>query len=266
MTASPQTMSPIFAVLVAAAFLFLAKTVAWLIQRQRGNAGIVDGIWAWALGGLAAWFAWCGSAPVEVRATLAVMGLAWGLRLGIHMWRRNWQGPEDWRYAELRQKWGPQASSRMFWFFQFQNLFTLALACSAFMPAAWRNGSPGPWALAVALLIWLIAVGGEALADAQLRDFKADPKHQGQVCNLGLWRYSRHPNYFFECVHWLAYVPLAWGSPLMAWALLAPLVMVVLILKISGVPLLERQLAISKPGYAEYMRTTNRLIPGPSRG
>jgi steroid 5-alpha reductase family enzyme len=266
MTASPPIMSPALAVFVAAAFLFLAKTAAWLIQRRRGNAGIVDGIWAWALGGLAVWFAWCGSAPVEVRATLAVMGLVWGLRLGIHMWRRNWQGPEDWRYAELRTSWGLRAQSRMFWFFQFQNLFTLALACSAFMPAAWRNGSPGTWALAMALLIWLIAVSGESLADAQLRAFKADPKHQGQVCSIGLWRYSRHPNYFFECVHWLAYVPLAWGSPLMAWALLAPLVMVVLILKVSGIPLLERQLAVSKAGYADYMRTTNRLIPGPSRG
>jgi steroid 5-alpha reductase family enzyme len=265
MTDQASTMSPALAALVAAVYLFLAKTLAWLIQRERGNAGIVDGIWAWALGSLAAWFAWCGTAPMEVRATLALMGVGWGLRLGTHMWRRNWQGPEDWRYAELRAQWGPQAPSRMFWFFQFQNLFTLALACSAFMPAAWREGSPGPWGLGLAMLIWLVSVAGEALADAQLRVFKANPQHQGQVCTKGLWRHSRHPNYFFECVHWLAYVPLAWGSPLMAWSLLAPMVMLVLILRISGIPLLERRLAVSKVGYAAYIRSTNRLIPGPTR-
>lgn len=263
MTSALPTVSPTLAVLVAAVFLFLAKGVAWLIQRQRGNAGIVDGIWAWALGSLAAWFAWCGSAPVEVRALLALMGLLWGLRLGTYMWRRNWVGPEDWRYAELRAKWGPQAPTKMFWFYQFQNLFTLALACSAFMPAAWREGSPGTLAMALGLAIWLIAVGGEALADAQLKAFKARPENHGQVCTQGLWRHSRHPNYFFECLHWLAYVPLAWGSPWMAASVLAPLVMGLLILKVSGIPLLERKMAVSKAGYADYMRQTNRLIPGP---
>lgn len=80
---------------------------------------------------------------------------------------------------------------------------------------------------------------------------------------MGLWHYSRHPNYFFECLHWLAYLPLAWGSPLWAWSLAAPLVMALLIQKISGVPLMERYQLMNKPGYAAYVRRTNRLIPGP---
>jgi steroid 5-alpha reductase family enzyme len=258
-------MTPLMAVLAAAALLFVAKSVAWLIQRRLGNAGIVDGIWAWALGGLAAWFAWVGTSPWGVRAVLACLGVAWGLRLGTYLWRRNWRTPEDWRYAEFRREWGAQAQFKMFWFFQFQNLFTLALACSAFMPAAYREGMPPVWAMVVSGLIWLVAVAGEGLADAQLKAFKARPGTQGQVCAEGLWRHSRHPNYFFECVHWLAYMPLAWGSPMWVWACLAPLVMATLILKISGVPLLERQMALNKPGYAEYMRRTNRLIPGPAR-
>ncbi len=264
MMAAPA-MTAVSAVTFAAGFLFAAKSLAWLIQLRHGNAGIVDGIWAWALGALAGWFAWVGPAPFEVRAVLALMGMTWGLRLGIHMWRRNWRAPEDWRYAELRAEWGAQAPSKMFWFFQFQNLFTLALACSAFMPAAWREGSPDPWALGTALLIWAVALLGEGLADAQLRAFKAHPKHQRLVCDVGLWRHSRHPNYFFECLHWLAYLPLAWGSSLWFWALAAPMVMWLLILKISGIPLLERRLTATRPGHADYVRRTNRLIPGPRK-
>jgi len=108
-------------------------------------------------------------------------------------------------------------------------------------------------------------VWGEGLADEQLRRFKADPTQRGRVCDVGLWRYSRHPNYFFECVHWLAYLPLAWGSPLWAWGLIAPAVMVLLLLKISGVPLLEAEMAVRKPGYADYMKRTSMLIPWPPR-
>lgn len=258
-------MSPFVAVAWAAVFVFLAKTLAWLIQRRLGNAGIVDGIWAWVLGGLAVWFAWVGTAPTEVRWTLAAMGGLWGLRLGCYLWWRNWRTAEDWRYARLRAEWGPAAPVKLFWFFQFQNLFTLALAASAFMPAAYREGSPGPVALGLALLILLTAVGGEALADAQLRRFKADPGRSAEVCDVGLWRLSRHPNYFFECLHWLAYLPLAWGSPLWPWALIAPAVMLLLILKISGVPLMEAELAVRKPGYADYMQRTRMLVPWPRR-
>jgi steroid 5-alpha reductase family enzyme len=258
-------MSMLNAVLVAAALLFAAKSVAWLIQRQQGNGGIVDAIWAWALGGLAVWFAFTGSAALEVRLTLATMGGLWGLRLGNYLWQRNWRAAEDWRYAQFRAEWGDQAQSKMFWFYQFQNVFTLALACSAFLPAAYREGSPGPVALGLAMAILVLSVWGEGLADDQLRRFKADPAQRGRVCDVGLWRYSRHPNYFFECVHWLAYLPLAWGSELWAWGLIAPLVMVLLLLKISGVPLLEAEMARRKPGYAEYMRRTSMLVPWPPK-
>ena len=117
--------------------------------------------------------------------------------------------------------------------------------------------------MVAAVLILLVAVGGEALADAQLKQFKAQG-HAG-VCDRGLWRYSRHPNYFFECLHWLAYVPLAWGAPWGWWSLLAPLVMLGLILKLSGVPLMERELVRRKPGYAEYVARTSMLLPWPPK-
>ena len=258
-------MTVLHVVALGAAFLFIAKAFAWCVQRVRGNAGIVDGVWAWALGLLAGGFAWAGTAPEPVRVLVAVMGLAWGARLGTYLWRRNWASAEDWRYAQFRAEWGPQAQFKMFWFFQFQNLFTLALAGSAFIPAAYGEGSPGPVGLVAAVAILLVSVWGEGLADEQLRRFKADPARRGQVCDIGLWRYSRHPNYFFECVHWLAYIPLALGGSLWGWSLIAPAVMVLLLLKISGVPLLEAEMAVRKPGYAEYMARTSMLIPWPPK-
>lgn len=238
-----------------------AKTLAWLLQRRTGNAGLVDAVWAWTLGSLAILCAVFGDAPPALRALLALMGGAWGLRLGTHLWRRNYGHPEDFRYAELRARWGPRTQSRMFWFFQFQNLFTLALAASAFMPVAWRDTPPAGAAIALAIALWLVALAGEAVADAQMARFRAHPANRGRVCREGLWRYSRHPNYFFECLHWAAYVPLALGAPQGWAALAAPIVMAVLLLRFSGVPLLEAEMVRRRPAYADYIRTTSVLIP-----
>ena len=109
----------------------------------------------------------------------------------------------------------------------------------------------------------------ESVADAQMRAFKArmasHPDRAQAICEDGLWRHSRHPNYFFECVHWLAYLPLAIGAPHGWVTLLAPLVMAFLPTKLSGMPLLEKEMAARKPGYAEYMRSTSALIPWPPK-
>ncbi|HEU4620715.1 MAG TPA: DUF1295 domain-containing protein [Burkholderiaceae bacterium] len=253
------------AFLLALAIAFSAKTLAWVIQKRTRNAGLVDPIWAWTLAVLALVFAWIGTAPAEVRIALAVMGAAWGVRLGIHLWRRNAGKPEDWRYAKFRAEWGAGADAKMFWFFQFQNIFTLTLAGCAFLPVAFRTDMPHPVAFALAVLIWLISVIGEAVADAQLERFRTDSNNRGEVCRVGLWRYSRHPNYFFECVHWVAYIPLAFGSPLAVFTPLAPIVMAFLLMKLSGVPMLEAGLMHRKRGYADYVRTTSALIPWPPK-
>ena len=245
--------------------LVAAKTGAWLLQLRTRNGGLVDAVWAWSIGALALLIAAVSSAPPDVRIALGLMGGIWGLRLGTHLWRRNWGKPEDWRYAKFRAAWGAHADRNMFWFFQFQNLFSLMLVASAFLPPAYRADLPPSWCFVLAAAVWLVAVAGEGIADAQMARFRADPASKGQVCRRGLWRYSRHPNYFFECLHWCAYLPLAWGSP-WGWATLAaPLVMAFLLLKMSGVPLLEREMAQRKPGYAEYMRTTSPLIPWPPK-
>lgn len=263
------TMTPLNAFLLTVAIAVVAKTAAWLWQLRTRNAGMVDAIWAFTLGSLALVYAAAGTAPAPVPMLLALMGGLWGARLGVYLWRRNHGKPEDWRYAQLRREWGARADVKMFGFFQFQNLFTLALAASAFLPVAYRAAAPGDAAIVAAIAIWLAAVAGEAVADGQMARFRRNPANKGRVCREGFWKYSRHPNYFFECVHWLAYVPLALGGDGLwlggAPALLAPLVMALLLTKLSGVPLLEEEMARRKPGYGEYMRTTSALIPWPPR-
>lgn len=254
-------MTPLAAFLTSVAIVVAAKTGAWLLQLRTRNAGLVDPIWALTLGGLAVVYAAAGSAGPDTRLLLGLMGGLWGLRLGLHLWRRNAGKPEDWRYANFRAEWGARADFNMFWFFQFQNVFTLALSACAFLPVAYRPGEAPAWAVTLAAATWLLAVLGEALADRQMEAFRANPLNKGRVCRDGLWRYSRHPNYFFECVHWLAYVPLAWGAPWGWAALAAPAVMALLLMKLSGVPLLEAGMIRRKPGYAEYVRTTSALIP-----
>lgn len=253
------------AFLLSVIVVFGAKTGAWLWQLRNRNAGMVDAIWACTLGGLALLYALCGTAPLELRVLLAAMGGAWGLRLGVHLWRRNYGKPEDWRYARFRSEWGAAADRNMFWFFQFQNVFTLMLSASAFAPVAYRGDMPSVPALLLAVLLWVTSIAGEGIADRQMERFRANPANRGQVCRDGWWRYSRHPNYFFECLHWLAYVPLAIGTPWGWLSLGAPIVMAFLLLKLSGVPMLEAEMVKRKPGYAEYLRTTSVLIPWPPK-
>ena len=293
-----MTMTPLSAFLLSVAIVFAAKTLAWLIQLRTRNAGLVDAIWGWTLGGLAPLYALLGTAPTEVRVLLALLGGLWGLRLGAHLWRRNYGKPEDWRYARFRRQWGaggaggtaPERSAmgagagasaasrthsfantvsaadvKMFWFFQFQNIFTLLLSASAFLIPAYRSDSPPALCLGLSVLIWIGAVAGEGIADVQMERFRANPDNKGRVCRDGLWRYSRHPNYFFECLHWLAYVPLALGAPWGWLSLAAPLVMAWLLLKLSGVPMLEAEMAKRKAGYTEYMHSTSVLIPLPPK-
>lgn len=257
--------NPFSAFAISVVIVVAAKTFAWLLQLKTRNGGLVDAVWAITLGGLAGLYAFTGSAPLETRVLLALMGGAWGLRLGWHLWLRNWGKPEDFRYAKFRQDWGASVNSKMFWFFQFQNIFTLMLSASAFIPVAYRPDAAPVWAMVLAVVIWLVSVIGEGVADAQMEAFRRNPGNRGKVCRDGLWRYSRHPNYFFEAVHWLAYVPLAMAAPYWWATLAAPLVMAFLLTKISGMPLLEKEMAARKAGYAEYMRETSALIPWPPK-
>jgi steroid 5-alpha reductase family enzyme len=231
----------------------------WWWQRRRSNAGIVDVLWACGVGGSAVLFALSGDGAIWPRVILAVLGGTWGWRLARHLWTRVRGEPEDGRYRNLRTHW--QGSQwKFFAFFQFQAALIVLFALP-FMAVA-RNASTSiPW-IALAVTIWLVSVTGETVADRQLARFRADPANHGHTCRNGLWRYSRHPNYFFEWTHWFAYVCLAMGSPIgwLAWA--GPLVMYVFLRWISGIPYTEKQALRSRgDDYRAYQRSTSMLIP-----
>ncbi len=237
----------------------LMMSLGWLWQRQRSNAGIVDVLWAAGVGGGAVLLAVFGSGATAPRLLLAILGGLWGMRLAAHLWRRVHGEPEDGRYQNLRAHWNG-SQLRFFLFFQFQALLIVLFALPFLAVAANPRGFC-PWLL-IGVGIWLVSVIGESIADRQLARFRADPAHHGHTCRDGLWRYSRHPNYFFEWLHWFAYVCLALGSPIawLAWA--GPLVMYVFLRWISGIPYTETQALRSRgDDYRAYQRSTSMLIP-----
>jgi len=235
----------------------MAQTAGWLRQRRTHNAGIVDVIWAAGVGGAAILLAVLGRGASSPRALLALLGGQWGWRLAAHLWRRMRSEGEDGRYAHLRTLWGDD-ERKWFLFFQFQALL-VALFAVPFLPAANTPDEPPWFRLAAAALFWLLAVAGEALADRQLARFRSDVGNKGRVCRVGLWRYSRHPNYFFEWLHWFAYVVLADGA---AQSWLGPILMYVFLRWLSGIPYTEAQaLRTRGDAYRAYQRTTPMLIP-----
>jgi steroid 5-alpha reductase family enzyme len=226
---------------------------------------VVDVLWAKGVGASALLLALLGDGASMPRIALAVLGGLWGSRLALHLWHRVRSEPEDGRYQHLRKHWNGH-QGKIFGFFQFQALLIVLFALP--FVAVSVNPAPQGWGwLIAAVAMWLLSVGGESLADRQLARFRADPANKGKTCRDGLWRYSRHPNYFFEWLHWFTYVLLAVQSPLwwLAWS--GPLVMYVFLRWVSGIPFTEAQALRSRgDDYREYQRTTPMLFPWfPSR-
>ena len=246
----------------AAAAVLMA--LMWLLQRRTGDAGIVDVAWAAGVGTLAAWFAYGADGLPERRWIVAALALAWSARLTGYLLVRVLKLPEDGRYQQMRQEWGDKTQSNLFWFFQIQASWSVLFAAP--MLAASYNARPlGAWD-AAAVAVWAAALAGEALADRQLHRFRSNPRNKGKVCREGLWRYSRHPNYFFEWVHWWAYVLLALGAPYAWTALLGPASMLFFLFKITGIPPTEkRALASRGEVYRNYQRTTSVFFPWPPK-
>ena len=191
------------------------------------------------------------------------------LRLGIHIARRSAHGPEDARYAALRLEWGARFHVRMFWFLQIQAAAAALLALS--MRLAAHNAAPWPRLLdGLGILVLAVAIVGEGIADASLRRFKADPANRGAICDAGLWAWSRHPNYFFEWLGWFAYPLLAidltggwqWGL----LALTGPAFMYVLLVHVSGIPLLEQQMLRRRgDAFRAYQNRVSVFFPRPPK-
>jgi steroid 5-alpha reductase family enzyme len=241
----------------------VVMTGGWLWQRRHENAGIVDVLWSAGLGASAVFAALLGTGAPAVRLLTGVCGAIWGLRLARHLWLRVRAEPEDGRYRALRARWGA-AQGKWFGLFQFQ-AGLIALFCVPFIVAA-SNPTVRPASLLAAIVIFVVSIGGENLADSQLARFRADPANRGRTCRLGLWRYSRHPNYFFEWLHWFTYVAIASGAPHVAWSLAGPVVMFVFLRWVSGIPFTEAQaLRTRGDDYRDYQQRTSMLFPWPPR-
>jgi steroid 5-alpha reductase family enzyme len=237
----------------------------WAVQLRTRNAATVDVAWSFGTGVLGAGFALAADGWLPRRILVAGLAGAWGLRLGAHLWARMRSDPhEDVRYRELRRR-HAHLQRFLFGFFQLQALWAVLFA----LPALVAAGNPAPQFRvldAAGVLVWIIAVVGEGVADRQLAVFRRDPANRNAVCRSGLWRYSRHPNYFFEWIHWWAYVAIGLGGPA-GWAtLLGPALMLVFLLRITGIPLLEERLLESRgAAYRDYQRTTSAFFPLPPR-
>jgi steroid 5-alpha reductase family enzyme len=249
------------------ALLVAAIMIAtWLVSVWLRNASIVDVVWGkgFAAIGLASGLLAAG-APAR-RALVACLALVWGLRLATHLFLRNRGQPEDFRYQAMRRHWGAR-----FWWLSLFTVFALqgTLMFVVSLPLQRACAAPEPASLgawdALGSAFWLVGMTFESVGDWQLRRFRADPRNAGRVLDSGLWRYTRHPNYFGDCLVWWGFFALALGVPGGLLTLVSPVVMTILLRRVSGVTLLERSLQRRKPAYAAYMARTNAFVPGPPR-
>lgn len=247
------------------AMLLAVMALLWAVASSIRDVSIVDPFWGTGFV-LVAWAtALRVDAPVTRVLLIACMITLWGVRLSIFLFIRNWGHAEDKRYAAMRAKHGPKfvriSLFSVFWL-QAVILWFVALPIQV---AVIRNSSQ-PLSVfdALGIALWGIGVFFESVGDAQLARFKSRPENVGKVMDKGLWAWTRHPNYFGDfCVWWGLYVVAAMGSA--GWTILSPLAMSWLLMKVSGVTLLEKTIADRRPDYAEYKRRTSAFFPRPPK-
>ncbi len=239
----------------------------WVASRHLDNAGWVDVAWAYSFTIVVAVAVLCGEAPPVRGLLLGAMVAVWSLRLGTHLAVRvaRHHPKEDSRYADLRKIYPKAPWVMFFWFFLAQGLLVGILSLPVFLAASNPSPTLSPWEIAGAAL-WLAALSGESLADAQLTAFRKIPANAGRVCDHGLWKFSRHPNYFFEWLVWVAFAVFAAGSP-HGWAAFAPpLIMLFLLTRVTGIPPAEAASLRSRgDAYRDYQRRTSPFFPLPPR-
>jgi steroid 5-alpha reductase family enzyme len=253
-----------YAVFAAVPLLVMFAGV-WFIARRLDNYSVVDP--AWALGLLwpilvLAISCWERAHAPRV-ALFGTMGALWSLRLGLYLVFRvaKHHPDEDVRYKVLRERWKGDLGGKFFWFFEAQGLLVAMLG----VPFAISFANPARelgWIEWLGFAVWLAGFVGESVADAQMRRFKSDSANRGKVCQVGLWRYSRHPNYFFESVIWWGFWLFACGSPWGWVTIYAPLLILHFLLRVTGIPLTEKCAVESKgEAYREYQRSTSAFVP-----
>lgn len=244
-------------------WLLAVAAVFWVLSVFRRDVSIVDSLWSLMF--LLAALVYGTTLETAGSRSMLILSLVtlWAVRLSAYITHRNWGAGEDRRYQAIRRNNQPGfAWKSLYMVFGLQAV--LAWLISAPLMAAQAGARPLGLLDGIGVALWLTGFLFETIADAQLARFKSDPANRGRLMDRGLWRYSRHPNYFGEACVW-------WGFYLIAvaaggwWTIFAPLIMTVLLLKVSGVALLERDLVQRRPEYRAYMRQTNAFIPGRPR-
>ena len=251
------------ALLVGIVGMSVVFAIAWLWAVMCDNYSLVDAVWAFGTGLMGVgWLLVVGGHGVKYCVAAALIGI-WGMRLGWHLQRRIRRShpEEDARYVKLREVWTGRVISAFFWFFQAQAISVILLALPFLLIATDPDSLWSNWETA-GVLVALLGIIGETSADAQMSRFKAGNSDSKAVCQEGLWRYSRHPNYFFEAVIWIGFYTYACGSTA-GWMMVhAPATIIFLLIKVTGIPPTEAA-AVSRKGdaYRRYQKSTSAFIP-----
>jgi steroid 5-alpha reductase family enzyme len=235
----------------------------WFFARSKNNYSVVDAVWAFSFFITSGIYTILGNGLLQRRLLILLCVSIWSLRLGIFLARRifSHHPTEDSRYVELRKGYGAYVARGFFWFFQYQ-AYSVVLLSAPFLLMA-LNPEPQVNSLEyLGAILFFICLSGEAIADHQAQDFKKNPENKNKVCDVGLWRYSRHPNYFFESGIWFSFFIMAYSSPYGIYTLFAPLLILFLLLKVTGVPMSESQSLKNRgEAYREYQKKTSKFIP-----
>jgi steroid 5-alpha reductase family enzyme len=248
---------------ITALIILGLMTLLWLISLALKDSSIVDPFWGTGFV-IANWiyFVLTPDGFPARKWLISVLVTMWGLRLSLYLLWRNWGKGEDFRYQKMRQdagkKWPWQS---LFQVFILQGILLVVISA----PLLAAQFSPTPDRLTIldfaAILVWAIGFFFEAAGDWQMARFKANPANKGKVLDTGVWRYTRHPNYFGDATQWWAYYLLAAAASGGLWTIFSPLIMTTLLLRVSGVALLEKTLVETKPQYREYVEKTSAFVP-----
>ena len=229
------------------------------------DASVIDIFWGLGFVLLAVlWYFVAEGAPAR-RTLMVALVTVWGMRLSLYLLARNWDKAEDYRYQAMRKRFGSSFWwSSYFIVFLMQGLLILIIAAPLLAAQTAESPVSFTWLDYVGIALWCVGFLFEVVGDWQLMRFKARPENKGKLLTTGLWRYTRHPNYFGDATLWWGYFCIAAATGAW-WTVFGPIVMTVLLLKVSGVSLLEKNLKKTKPGYEAYLRRTSAFIPMPPK-
>ncbi len=239
-----------------------ASTVLWVASLVLRDSSIVDIFWGLGFLGVAIFYSTVSGPSTQRGALILALVLIWGVRLSVYLAYRNIGRQEDFRYQAMRDSagwaWPLVSLFKVFWL---QALLLWAVSLPLYAAQRGYSRSPLGWVDFIGLLVWGLGFLFEAVGDFQLARFKKDPENEGKVLDTGLWKYTRHPNYFGDCLVWWGFGIIALATPNALWSLVGPAVMTVLLMKVSGVTLLERNLVNTKVGYLHYTDKTPAFFP-----